>query len=284
MKIGLTEKEVIESRRKNGSNVLSKKERESFFKLLMGALGDPIIKILLIALAVKTLFLFQDFDWYETVGIVIAIFLASFISSISEYGSEKAFDKLQEDASKIKSRVKRDGKIVEIFISDIVVGDIVSLETGDQIPADGKLIEGSLQANESNLNGEMKEIGKRQGSRVYRSTVVYSGSGLMIVEKVGDKTFYGTLAREVSEKRPISPLKLRLTHLAGQISKIGYIGAALVTISYLFSVIVMDNNFDLVLIKDTISNGPVMFGYLLHALTLSVTIIVVAVPDGLFHL
>jgi len=281
MKTGLTEDEVVISRNEHGTNEILAGKRDSFIKYLLGALGDPIIKILLIVLAVKTLFLFKDFDWFETIGIVIAIFLASFISSISEYGSEKAFDKLQEDASKIKSRVRRNNKLSEIEINDIVVGDIVSLGSGDQIPADGKLISGHLQVNESSLNGEMKEIEKKANSPVYRSSVVYSGEGLMLVEKVGDATFYGALAKEVSEKKPDSPLKLRLSHLAGQISKMGYIGAALVTISYLFSVLILDNNFNIALIKETVTNFPIMFGHLLHALTLSVTIIVVAVPEGL---
>lgn len=281
MKTGLTDDEVIISRNEHGTNEIMAGKRDSFIKYLLSALGDPIIKILLIVLAVKTLFLFKDFDWFETIGIVIAIFLASFISSISEYGSEKAFDKLQEDASKIRSRVRRNNKLSEIEINDIVVGDIVSLGAGDQIPADGKLISGHLQVNESNLNGEMKEMEKKGGSPVYRSSVVYSGEGLMLVEKVGNDTFYGTLAKEVGEKKPDSPLKLRLSHLAGQISKMGYIGAALVTISYLFSVLILDNNFNISLIKDTITNFPLMFGHLLHALTLSVTIIVVAVPEGL---
>ena len=281
MNKGLTDKEAILSREKYGTNEITVKERESFIKLLISTLGDPIIKILLIALAIKTLFLFKDFDWYETIGIVIAIFLASFISSISEYGSEKAFDKLWEDASKIKSKVKRNSKIMEIDIADIVVGDVIMLQQGDQIPADGKLIYGKLEVNESNLNGETKEIKKTVGKSLYRSTVVYSGEGLMKVEKVGDQTFYGKLAEEINEKNPPSPLKLRLTELAKQISKIGYIGALLVTFSYLFSVIVINNNFNMELIKDTVTNFPLMFGYILHALTLSVTIIVVAVPEGL---
>ncbi len=281
MKTGLTDEEVNISRKEHGTNEIKAQARDSFIKHLFSALGDPIIKILLIALAVKTLFLFQDFDWYETIGIVIAIFLASFISSLSEYGSEKAFDKLQEDASKIKSKALRNNILSEVEINEIVVGDVISLQTGDQIPADGKIIKGKLQVNESNLNGEMKEIEKKTNSPVYRSSVVYSGDALMLVEKVGDSTFYGTLAKEVNEKKPDSPLKLRLTHLAKQISKMGYIGAILVTVSYLFSVIIIDNNFNISLIKDTVTNFHVMFGYLLHALTLSVTIIVVAVPEGL---
>ena len=278
---GLTNEEVINNRKKYGSNKICKNQKESFIKKLVSTLGDPIIKILLIALAVKTLFLFQDFDWYETVGIVIAIFLASFISTLSEYGSEKAFEQLQEDASKIKTKVKRNNKKEEINIDDVVVNDIVYLEPGDAIPADGQIIEGRILVNESNLNGEMKEKEKRKGSEVYRSTVVYSGIGIMQVKKVGNQTFYGKLAEEVSEKSPTSPLKLRLTKLAQLISKIGYVGAALVSISYLFSVICIENNFNQELMINTITNFPLMFGHILRALTLAVTIIVVAVPEGL---
>ena len=278
---GLTDKEVLDSRKKYGSNEISKIDKDSFIKILLTTLGDPIIKILIIALAIKTLFLFQNFDWYETVGIVIAIFIASFISTISEYGSEKAFEKLEEDASKIKTKVKRNNQIKEVFINDIVVNDIIKIETGDQIPADGKILSGKIFVNESNLNGEMKEKEKKLNSKVYRSTVVYSGEAIMIAEKVGDQTFYGKLAEEIKEKTQDSPLKLRLVKLAKQISKIGYIGAILVSLSYLFSKIIINNNFNYYLIKETITNYPLMFGHILHALTLSVTIIVVAVPEGL---
>ena len=106
---GLTDKEVLESRKKYGTNEINSTKMNSFLSLLIESLGDPIIKILLIALAIKTVFLFRNFDWFETIGILIAIFLASFISTISEYGSEKAFKKLQEESSKIKCKVKRNG-------------------------------------------------------------------------------------------------------------------------------------------------------------------------------
>ena len=281
MKTGLTNEEVIKSRKQYGSNEIKGAKKESFIHKLIATLGDPIIRILLIALAVKTLFLFQDFDWYETVGIVIAIFMASFISTISEYGSEKAFEELQADASKINTKTKRDNIIKEIPIDEVVVGDIIFLEPGDAIPADGKIIKGKILVNESNLNGEMKEKEKKVGSEVYRSTVIYSGLATMEVTKVGNQTFYGQLAKEVEEKAPTSPLKLRLTKLASLISKIGYIGAILVSLSYLFSVIFIENNFESQAIIDTITNFPLMFGHILHALTLSVTIIVVAVPEGL---
>ena len=207
---GLNEKQVQKSREKHGSNQITAQKKDSFFSLLLQSLGDPIIKILLIALGIKTVFLMKNFDWYETVGIVIAIFLASFISTISEYGSEKAFEKLQEDSSKLKCRVKRNGKKIELPIDEIVVGDIVLLEAGDKIPADGNMISGEITVDESSLNGETKEAKKKaiefagqeitEQNKVYRGTVVYSKSGMMQVTKVGDQTFYGALAREVQEK------------------------------------------------------------------------------------
>ncbi len=287
---GLTDNEVIINREKYGSNELKKSKKDSFFKLLVGTLGDPIIKILLIALAIKTVFLFRSFDWYETIGIVIAIMLASLISTISEYGSEKAFEKLQEEVSRVSCKVIRNGKKQEISVSEVVVNDIVSLETGDKIPADGIIVKGKISVDESSLNGETKEAYKESiinmnlvgdKNRVYKGSVVYSNSALMKVTSVGENTFYGKIALELQEKQPETPLKKRLRELAKFISKIGYVGAFLVFFSYLFKVIVVNNNFDLELIKEMVTNFPIITGHILYALTLCVTIIIVAVPEGL---
>lgn len=285
-KQGLTKKEVEISRKKYGSNNLTERKSKTFMGLLLESLGDPIIKILLLALVIKIVFLFKDFDWFETIGILIAILLSSFISTISEYGSEEAFKHLQEEEEKIKVKVKRDGNVELIKIENVVQGDIVLLESGDAIPADGILISGSLSVDESKLNGETKEQNKipssnPKKSQLLRGSVVYEGLGTMEVTLVGDKTLYGALAKEIQEEEPVSPLKIRLQELAKIISKLGYVGAFLVTFSYLFSVIVIKNNFDLNLIKTTITNLPLMFDYLIYSLTLSVTIIVVAVPEGL---
>jgi len=290
-KNGLTDEQVNVERKLNGTNNITQTKRNGFLKLLLESLGDPIIRILLIALAIKVLFLFKDFDWYETIGILIAIFLATFISTLSEYGSEAAFAKLQEESSKIKVKALRNGKVTEILLDDVVTNDIVLLSSGDRIPADGHLIEGSITVDESALNGETKEALKtsvlkidnppKKENQVFRGSVVYSNQGKMLVTSVGDKTIYGALAREVQEKEPISPLKLRLRGLANVISKIGYIGAILVTLSYLFSVIVINNDFNPDLIMTTITDFKTMADHLIYALTLSVTIIVVAVPEGL---
>ena len=287
---GLTDKEVIENRKKYGSNELKKTKKDSFFKLLVSTLGDPIIKILLIALAIKTVFLFKNFDWYETIGIVIAILLASLISTISEYGSEQAFEKLQEEVSRVNCKVIRNGRKTEIPVSEVVVGDIVSLESGDKIPADGIIVKGKISVDESSLNGEAKEAYKESiinmnlvndKNRVFKGSVVYSNTALMKVTSVGINTFYGKIALELQEKQPETPLKIRLRELAKFISKIGYVGAFLVFFSYLFKVIVINNNFDLTLIREMVTNFPIITGHILYALTLCVTIIIVAVPEGL---
>lgn len=278
---GLSKSEVIKSRNKYGSNKISTGKKNSFLKLLLETMGDPIIRILLIALAIKTLFLFRDFDWYETIGILIAILLASFISTISEYGSEAAFSRLQEESSKIKVKVIREKKVALVFVDEVVVNDIVVLEPGDKIPADGVVIEGELSVDESMLNGEKKEVKKIVGSTVYRGSVIYKNRGLIKVSSVGENTMYGKIAKEIEEKEPKSPLKERLVGFAKVISKMGYIGAVLISLSYLFKVIVIDNNFNGSLILETLKNFHLMADYLIYALTLSVTIIVVAVPEGL---
>lgn len=287
---GLSNDEVIEKRKKYGRNEIIRTRKNTFFHLFIETLGDPIIKILLIVLAVKVIFLFRHFDIFETIGIAVAILVASLISTISEYGSEKAFVRLQEESSKIKCRVKRNGKIEEINIDEVVMDDIVVLSSGDKIPSDGIILSGSITVDESMMNGETKEQYKekainlnnvKDNNLVYRGTVVYDGYALMKVNKIGSDTLYGKLASELEEKTLPSPLKLRLNKLAKTISKLGYIAAILVSISYLFSNIVIENNFNITKIIDTVTNIPLLFGYLLEALTLSVTVIVVAVPEGL---
>ena len=286
---GLTDNEILENRKKYGTNEISKNKSNGFLSLLLESLGDPIIKILLIALAVKVIFLFRDFDWFETLGILIAIFVASFISTISEYGSEKAFNKLQEESSKLKCKVIRNGSLTEILIDEIVKDDLVFLQPGDKIPADGIIISGEVSVDESSINGESREIHKEKSkdnkicdkNKLFRGTVIYSGEALLRVTKVGENTFYGKISNELKEKNDESPLKLRLRKLAKIISTFGYIGAFLASVSYLFSVIVVDNNFYIPAILNTITNVNLMIEYVIYALTLSVTIIIVSVPEGL---
>lgn len=285
---GLNNEEVKESRKKYGSNNISGKNTNTFFNLFIETLGDPIIKILIIALAVKTIFLFKDFDYFETIGIVIAILVASLISAISEYGSNKAFERMQEESSKINVRVRRNKKIIEISIDDIVKNDVIILSSGEKIPADGILIRGKLSVDESSLNGESKEVYKEltkdiniisDKNKVYRGTTIYDGTAEVLITKVGMDTLYGKMAKELTTGEDISPLKLRLTNLAKIISKIGYIAAILIAISYLFSKIFILNNFNLSIIKAIPLNT--IIGYILEAMTLAVSVLVMAVPEGL---
>lgn len=286
---GLTTKKAEENRKLYGSNEIKKTKTNTFLSLLIESLGDPIIKILLIALAIKLVFLFKDFDWFETLGILIAIFLASFISTISEYGSEKAFNKLQEETSKLKCRAKRDGKITLIGVDEVVKDDIIYLESGDKVPADGIIVKGDVSVDESTINGESKEAHKEsvkksnveEKNKLYKGTTIYTGTCVMLTLKVGADTFYGKIADELKEKPGESPLRKRLRDLAKLISTFGYVGAFLASTSYLFSVIVVDNGFSLDRIIDTVSNFRLMMDYLIYAMTLAVTIIIVSVPEGL---
>ena len=281
---GLNDNEVIISRKKYGNNIVSNKRKNNFFSLLLESLGDPIIKILLIALSIKLVFLFRNFDWFETLGILIAIFLASLISSISEYGSEKAFNKLQEESLNINVKVKRNNEVSLIPIGDVVVDDIVYLESGDLVPADGVILYGEVSVDESMLNGESKETLKNSNEEVLKGSVIVDGNCYIKVLRVGTSTIYGSIETELLNKTIDSPLKTRLRELAKIISNIGYIGSFFVVISYLFSVIVINNNYDINLIIKTITNSSVMINYLIYALTLCVTVIIVAVPDGLYLL
>ena len=286
---GLKEDEVKESRKRYGSNSINEKNKNTFFNLFIETLGDPIIKILLIALAIKTIFLFRDFDYFETIGIVLAILVASLISAISEYGSNKAFQRMQEESSRINVLVKRDGKTKEITIDEIVKNDILILATGNKVPADGILVKGKLSVDESSLNGETKEVYKEyidninlatEKNRVYRGTTIYDGEALVLVTKIGMDTLYGKMAKVLTEEEDASPLKLRLTNLAKVISRIGYIAAILIAVAYLFSKIFIINNFNLTIIRDTITLNK-FFSLILEALTLAVSVLVMSVPEGL---
>ena len=260
---GLTNKEVIQSRNKYGSNTLTKVKKKNLFSLILESLGDPIIKILIIVLVFKIIFLFRNNDWFETIGILVAIILASTIGSFAEYGSEEAFNRLEEEASKKKCNVLRNGKLETINVIEVVVGDVVLISSGNSIPADGYIIEGKITVNEASINGETKDKEKTRGEYVYSSTICYEGEAKMKVDKVGDNTLIGGLAKDIQVPPTISPLKSRLTHLAKIISVFGYVGAGAVAVVYLLTT------------KDFGINN------ILYSLTLSMTVIVVTVPEGL---
>lgn len=278
---GLSNEEVVKSREKYGSNEVNVKNKNTFFRLLIESLGDPMIRILLIVLVIKLVFIFADESWFETLGIFIAIFFATLISTLSEYGSNKAFNRLFKENNIKECKVKRDNNLKIIKISEVVVGDIIYLNGGDYVPADGVLVDGEISLDEASISGESKDIQKKINDKIFKGTTVTSGEAIMKVTLVGENTMHGAITMELSDVSENSPLKTRLTHLARIISTIGYIGAFLVFFSYLFSVIVIANKFNLSLIIKFVSNIPSLINHIIYAITLAVTIIVVSVPEGL---
>ncbi len=289
--MGLTTAEAIASREKHGSNELTGARQNSFWRQFISGFGDPIIKVLLAALAVNLLFFFHRFDWYESAGIAVAIFLSTFVSALSEYGSESAFARLQEESARIACRVIRDGRVTTVPIGELVVGDTVLLQTGERVPADGFLSEGALTVDQAALNGESREVKKCAATAfagdmaavgdLFRGSVVCGGNGVLTVTRVGSRTLYGQVAGELHEAAPESPLKARLGGLAAVISRLGYAAAALVATADLFHAFFIENAFSWPAVAAAFTTPSVVIGNLLHAVTLAVSIVVVAVPEGL---
>lgn len=288
---GLTSKEVARSYEKYGDNSLVKEEGKSFIKRYLENLSDPIIRILIIALVLQVVFTMGNCNYFEIFGIVIAILLSTTVSTVSEYRSEKAFDKLNADSMNSYVSVLRDGEIKKILSSELVVGDVVYISSGDKIPADGEIISGRISVDQSALNGESIECKKEPAyevgfdlslrSRVFRGSVITEGTGVIKVLRVGNSTYYGMVAKDVQTETRESPLKLRLGKLAELISRIGYVAAALVGICYLFNTLVVDNGFSPERIAEYVKNIPRLAETLIHTLTLMITVVVVAAPEGL---
>ena len=209
-KFGLTTEEASKALSEQGNNALTQPPRETFWDKLWENFKDPIIRILILALLVNVVFVYMGHgDWIETMGIFLAIILATFVSTYSEYSNENAFQKLQEEASRIRCKVWRDGEPVELHIDDIVVGDAVILEAGDKVPVDGVLLDGDVKLDQAALNGESKEAHKLiappdftwgdgtidflDEHKLFRGSVVVEGQGIMQAVKIGDSSIYGAL-------------------------------------------------------------------------------------------
>ena len=291
-KVGLTSQEAEQSLKKYGNNALSKPPQQTFFEKLLDNFQDPIIRILIVALLINVVFVYMGYaDWIETAGIFVAIILATFVSTWSEYSNENAFQKLQEEASRITCKVWRDGQPVELRIDDLVVGDAVQLESGDKVPVDGVLLKGSLKLDQAALNGESEEAEKKPAAFdfswggetdflnpycLYRGSVVVEGQGLMRAEKIGDASVYGQLTQELKEVERDSPLKLKLKNLADKISYFGYAGGLLIFIAVLLHKMFLAGGWSLY-VADTAR----VLSDVVQALILAVIIIVMAVPEGL---
>ncbi len=285
---GLTIREVEESRQKYGENSLTQIPPDPLWKKILAGFKDPMIMILLVALIIQViLFLLGEAEWFESVGILIAIVIANGVAAVSENKQEgKASALKAEEEAKEKTKVIRDGHLKEIHVSEVVVGDIVYLQAGDKVSADGIIVEGELKVDQAALNGETEEADKvPMGGNdtydikdllnrhyAYRGTVVCGGEASMEVQVVGDKTLFGELALEVQEETRATPLQVKLSKLAHQISTFGYIGAIAIVIS--------------ILAKSLISGSMPADVYewvrlILNSITVAVTIIVCAVPEGL---
>ena len=285
---GLTTQQVEESRSKHGSNSLTQIPPDPLWKKILEGFKDPMIMILLVALVVQVvLFFLGQAEWFEPVGILIAILIANGVASVSESKQEgKASALKAEEEAKETAKVIRDGKLEEIHVSEVVVGDIVYLQAGDKIPADGIIVDGELKVDQAALNGETEEADKVpfvDGASydvkdllnkyyAYRGTVVCGGEGYMEIKVVGDKTLFGELALEVQEETRETPLQVKLSKLAKQISTFGYIGAIAIVVGVLAKT----------LITGSIPSGIYEWiRLIMDAVTVAVTIIVCAVPEGL---
>lgn len=297
-RFGQTEKEAAENLEIFGRNTLTKKKRAGFFRQLLSNFNDPIIKILIGALLINALVSMGKMNIPETLGIGAAILIATLVSTISEYGSSLAFERLSGKEENTLCTIRRGGEIREVRISDIAVGDIVLLRAGMHIPADGVLISGEVRCDQAAITGESVERRKTpvhstsffpdqeswQPSSTYqlfRGSGVLSGEGEMAVLRVGDSTFIGEVASSLQEDGRPSPLKHRLSELAKSISFMGYIGAIMIAFAYLFNVFVIDSGMDLSLMLVRLQDREFLLSEIIRAVTVAVSVVVVAVPEGL---
>lgn len=291
--LGLNSQEVEAARKKYGTNALLKKKTKGILGRLIENLSDPIIRILLLATGLRVLFSFGTCNWFEIGGILIAVFVAASVTTVSEWGNEKTFEKMSAGEKEKKISVIRNGNLESLYEGELVVGDVVYLHAGECIPADGILLEGRLSVDQSALNGESSEVVKRAQEnrdeewklespvRIYRGSLITEGEGIMRVYRVGKETYYGAVAIGVQEETRESPLKVRLRRLASQISHIGYFMAALVALTNLFFTFIVRNGFSAELILADLRNTPYLISAILHAFSIMITVVVVAVPEGL---
>ena len=283
-RIGLTDEQVKQSREQHGKNVLTPPQRTSLWKLYLDKYRDPIIQILLVAAFVSLILAFIEKNFMETIGIFVAVFLATTVGFYFERDAAKKFNLLTALSEEQSVKVRRNGKVMEIPRHDVVVGDVVLVEVGDEVPADGELIVcNDLQINESTLTGEPVAEKSLEGGGdgayprnvILRSTMVMNGRGEFVVTAVGDATEIGKVAKKSTEQTSVeTPLHMQLDKLAKMISKVG----SVVSVAAFF----------IFLIHDILTNpawGGKDYFYMaeivLKYFMMAVTLIVMAVPEGL---
>ena len=287
---GLTNAEVEEVRAYFGDNKIAEAEPKKFWNEWIANFEDPMLKLLVVITALMAVIAAFGFtEWFEVIGILISVTIVTLISTKTAMVSDGEYRKLKEENSHETCKVYRNGQIEIIDINDLVVGDFVLVQSGEKIHADGFLYDGSIKVDNSALNGESDEVKKiptdfydfangemTDSHMMLRGALVADGEGVMKIAKVGANTMMGRMAEEMTEEEVDSPLKVKLTHLAEQISKFGYIGAVVIGLAILGNSI--------------LSNGAgawlaqpfaLMAKDVLNALLVSVTIVVMAVPEGL---
>lgn len=293
---GLTAAEVEESRKKHGANSIPEAEPETFWQLFLEGFQDPMIRILcVIAVIMFGMFLVGESDWYEPVGTIIAILLVNFVSARTGVANDRAYRDLKASQKKDTVKARREGVIKVIPADEVVVGDVILLQSGDKILADGILAEGALSVDNSALNGEAEECPKSEAPdgfaipetitgdtfvdahSLFRGATVLDGEGYMIVQKVGLDTMMGKMAKDMEDKEPDSPLKVKLNKLAGQISVFGYIGAIIIALAYFVHFVMLAGGLSAYLA----TGGLSILGDVMNAIAIAITIIVCAVPEGL---
>lgn len=289
--IGLTDDEVLKSRLEHGVNLLTPPKRPSLWKLYLEKFEDPVVRVLLVAAFFSLIISIVENEYAETIGIIAAILLATGIGFYFEYDASKKFDLLNAVNEETLVKVIRNGHVQEVPRKDIVVGDIVVLETGEEVPADGKLLEAiSLQVNESNLTGEpvvtktiieadFDEEATYASNLILRGTTIVDGHGSMRVNAVGDATEIGKVARQSTEQTTEpTPLNIQLTKLANLIGKIGFTVAGLAFAIFFIKDVVLVYNFSSF---QTFGDWLPALQATLRYFMMAVTLIVVAVPEGL---
>ena len=293
---GLSDKEVVESRKQYGSNVIPDSEPTTFWAEFKETFGDPMIRILLaIAALMIVMWVFGYADIYEPLGTIVAVLIVAFVSAKTGVASDTKYRELKESTKKDQCKTYRNGIISVIDVDDVVVGDKVLLQSGDKIPADGILVSGGMKVDNSALNGEAEECSKVPAGEnvrlpdditgdtfvdkhsLFRGAVLFDGEGVMDVQKVGLKTMMGKMAEEMQDDEPDSPLKVKLGKLADSISRFGYIGAIVIAMMYMAYFVLTAGG-----IGPYLATGATeIIKDVVEAVSLAIVIIVCAVPEGL---
>lgn len=296
LKKGLNDQQVRQSREKYGNNVIPDSEPTTFWAEFKETFSDPMIKILLFIAGLMVVMFFLGYaEIYEPIGTVVAVLIVAFVTAKTGVASDTKYRELKNSTKKDVCKVYRNSMVTVIEVDDVVVGDKVLLQSGDKIPADGILVEGDLRVDNSALNGEAEECKKFATDistemadnitgdtfvdkhSLFRGAVVFDGTGILDVRKVGLKTMMGKMAEEMQEDEVDSPLKVKLGKLAHQISTFGYIGAFVIAVFYMAYFVLNAGG-----IEQYLSIGWVeILKNVIDAVSLAIVIIVCAVPEGL---